>query len=318
MIPTNRVHRGWLGALLGCACMVSWATAQQPGRVPAAPRGGFDATARQHEKPSQGQVPNRVLYRVADRSGLVQKQPVSRFGPPQPNEHPLIPALRWAEEGQRTVDGIQDYSATMIKRERISGKLNDYHYLFVKVRHKPFSVYMYFTGPPSLRGQEVIYIEGQNTGKMWAHGTGLKQKMFGTVQLDPNGFIAMQGQRYPITELGIKNLVERLLEMGERDTKYGECEVSFLKGAKVDGRSCTCIQVVHPVPRKNFLFHIARIFVDDELQVPIRYAAYDWPSQPGGPPGLIEEYTYTNLRLNNGFTDGDFDVRNPNYAFNAR
>ena len=69
------------------------------------------------------------------------------------------------------------------------------------------------------------------------------------------------------------------------------------------------------MPRRNFLFHLARIFVDDELNLPIRYESYDWPEKPGGPPELIEEYTYLNLKLNNGFTDADFDIRNPNYQF---
>ena len=29
----------------------------------------------------------------------------------------------------------------------------------------------------------------------------------------------------------------------------------------------------------------------------------------------MEEYTYLNLKLNNGFTDADFDVKNPSYKF---
>ena len=41
---------------------------------------------------------------------------------------------------------------------------------------------------------------------------------------------------------------------------------------------------------------------------------YDW----SGKPQLLEEYTYLNLKLNNGFTDADFDVRNPNYQFNSK
>jgi hypothetical protein len=49
--------------------------------------------------------------------------------------------------------------------------------------------------------------------------------------------------------------------------------------------------------------------------VPIRYEAYDWPTQPGATPQLIEQYTYLQLKLNNGFTDADFDIRNPQYGF---
>jgi hypothetical protein len=224
-----------------------------------------------------------------------------------------MPAIRWAQEGLQNVERIQDYSAVLVKRERIEGELADEQYLFIKVRHRPFSVYIYFLKPESLRGQEVLWIDGANDGKMLAHGTGLRS-VFGTVPLDPTGPIAMEGNRYPVTEIGILNLTRRLKEVATKDAQYGECEVQYLSGAKVNGRSCTCIRVKHPVPRSNFLFHLAQIFIDDELNVPIRYEAYDW-AKPGEEPELIEQYTYLNLKLNNGFTDADFDIRNPQYGF---
>lgn len=225
-----------------------------------------------------------------------------------------MPVLRWGQKSVKIAEAIQDYSATMVKRERHDGKVNDPEYMFIKVRHKPLSVYMYFLKPDHFKGQECIWIQGQNNGKMWGHGTGMR-KVFGTVPLDPTGPIAMKGNRYPITEVGIHNLVRRLVEEGEKDTQYGECEVKYFQGAKLNGRSCTCIQVVHPVPRRNFQFNIARIFVDDEYNLPVRFEAHDWPSQAGGQPELIEEYTYLNLKFNNGFTDADFDIRNPKYGF---
>jgi len=228
-----------------------------------------------------------------------------------------MPVLRWGRESLKIAEKIQDYSATMVKRERIDGKVNDPEYMFIKVRHKPLSVYMCFLKPDHLKGQEVIWIQGQNNGKLWGHGTGMR-KVFGTVPLDPTGPVAMKGNRYPITEVGVLNLVRRLIEEGEKDTQYGECEVKYFPGAKINGRACTCIQVVHPVPRRNFQFHLARIFVDDAYNLPVRFEAHDWPSQPGGPPELIEEYTYVNIKMNNNFTDADFDIRNSSYGFKSR
>jgi len=229
-----------------------------------------------------------------------------------------MPAIRWAYQGLQDLQKIQDYSAIMVKRERVNGKLNDPEYAFVKIRHKPFSVYMHFLEPASVKGQEVIFVEGQNDGKMWAHPAGIKNKLIGTVSLDPTGPIAMQNNRYPITEIGVLNLVRRLIEVGEQDMKYGECEVKFFEGAKINDRTCTCIQVVHPVPRRNFRFHLARIYVDTEHNLPVRYESYDWPTEPDGAPQLIEEYTYLNIKVNNGFTDLDFDIRNPNYTFRVK
>ena len=263
-----------------------------------------------------GQVPApQPPYRRVDNTTPDESPGVAKLGPPRPNEHPLMPALRWAYEGIGNIEKIQDYSATMVKREQINGKVGETEYMFVKIRHRPFSVYIYFLGPAALKGREVIYIKGHRNGNILAHSTGIQGKLLGVLELAPTGLIAMRGQRYPLTEIGVLNMTNRLIEVAEQDIKYGECEVKTFKGAKINKRVCTCIQVMHPVPRRNFLFHLARIFVDDELNVPIRYESYDWPAKPGGPPQLLEEYTFLNLKLNNGFTDADFDARNPNYKF---
>jgi hypothetical protein len=234
----------------------------------------------------------------------------------QPQEHPLAPALRLAQQGLTNIDeSLRDYSCTLVKREFIDGALSEPAYIFTKVRHEPFSVYMYFLGPQDVKGRECIYVADQNEGQLIAHEGGGVIGRLGTFHLDPQGRLAMRGQRYPITEVGIRNLTSRLIEVAEHDMQYGECEVKFFKGAKIDGRSATCIQATHPTPRKEFRFHMARIYVDDELQIPIRYEAYQWPTSPGGKPVLDEEYTYINMKINNGFTDADFDESNQNYQF---
>jgi hypothetical protein len=310
MATRNPARYRWLAALAAWACLVSAAAAQDRGasRQGRNPSGdAYGRAAQSHRQPAAGVRPP---YRVAERAGGVV-QPQARA---QPREHPLAPAIRWAREGLHNMRQIQDYSAVLVKRERVEGELLDEQYIYLKVRHKPFSVYLYFLKPDSLQGQEVMWVENKNDGKMWAHGTGMKA-IFGTVSLNPTSALAMDGNRYPITDIGILHLVQRLLEVAQEDSKYGECEVKFIPGVKLNGRACTCLQVTHPVPRRNFLFHLARIFIDDELNVPIRYEAYDWPAKPGEKPPLVEQYTYLDLKVNNGFTDADFDVRNPNYGF---
>jgi hypothetical protein len=134
----------------------------------------------------------------------------------------------------------------------------------------------------------------------------------------PDSEQAMRDEHYPVTEVGISNLVRRLVEVGREDLKYGECEVKYFSGAKINDRSCTVVQVVHPVPRREFRFHLARVFIDDELRLPVRYEAYNWPDEKAGQPELIEEYTYIDLKLNNGFVDDDFSINNSQYHFPAR
>ncbi len=92
--------------------------------------------------------------------------------------HPLDAALDLARNGLiHSHQNIADYSATLVKRERINGKLSDYQYMFIKVRNRkvedsriktPFSVYLYFLKPSDIKGREVVYVEGQNNGKVCA------------------------------------------------------------------------------------------------------------------------------------------------------
>ena len=231
-------------------------------------------------------------------------------------QHPLDACLAVADKVLAHLKkDVKDYTCVIVKQERIDGQLNPPEYMACKIRQQPLGVYMKFLKPDDVKDREVLYVNGANDGKLLAReGSGFK-RVFGMVALPPTGPLAMAGQRYPITELGMTRLTEKLIEVGQRDRKYSEVEVHFYTNAKVNERVCTLIEVVHPTPRRNFLFHIARIYIDDELKVPIRYAAYLWPDQPGGEPKLDECYTYLRLKLNVGLTDTDFDYKNPSYHF---
>ena len=131
-----------------------------------------------------------------------------------------------------------------------------------------------------------------------------------TVRVAPDSESARRESRYPITELGLENVARRLIEKAEEDRKCDpdgtNTQVTFFRNARVDGRICTRIRVVHPRPDENMSFHIANVFVDEQLNVPIRVEGYDWPVDNSNEPVLLEEYTYTRLRLNVGLTEADF------------
>lgn len=63
------------------------------------------------------------------------------------------------------------------------------------------------------------------------------------------------------------------------------------------------------------MFYRVRVFFDQELGLPIRFEAYDWPASLKAVPELVEEYIYMDLKLNVGLCDLDFDVTNAYYSF---
>lgn len=280
---------------------------------------GTAAGAAWSDEPARREGLREPVFRIAKAKNAIP-------GVDPNNPHPLDPALEIAHDAlARIQTEVNDYTAIVVKRERVKGVLGNYEYMQAKIRNRkvtdgkvtqPLSVYLKFLKPKDIEGREVIWIEGRNNNKMRAHEGGAWGKSLPTVWLDPNGILAMRGQLHPITEIGVENLIAKLIEKGNNDKKYGECEVKFDKGAKINGRTCTVLSVKHPTPRPHFEFHLAQIFIDDAMNLPVRYAAYHWPTDPNDQVGpVIEEYTYLDVKLNVGLKDEDFDPDNPNYGF---
>ncbi len=256
-----------------------------------------------------GQAPQdglkQPVFRVAKRGGV----PVNN------KPSPLDPALKMAEDGLAASRAkVFDYTCKIVKRERINGKVGNVETMEAKIRnHKdvngrvtPFSVYLNFKAPKSIKGRQVLYTAGANNGKLLAKEGG-NLRLLPAVWLRPEGPIAMRGQLYPLTEIGIENLMAKLIERGTKEKKIGGCEVTIRGGYKVNKRLCTLIELKRPTKGPKFDFHLAQIFVDEQLQMPIRYAAYDWPHAPGAKPEVMEEYTYLDVELNKGLNNKDFD-----------
>lgn len=241
-----------------------------------------------------------------------------------PDEDPLRAALRIARDGQKRIqEGIRDYTCILTRRERVEGRQVGPETMFVKIRHplkengsivQPFSVYVRFLRPDRVKGREVIYVEGSNRGKLIVRNGGTKFAHI-TTSLFPDSPAALQQTRYPITEIGVLNLTQRLIENGQKQLDDENCECKLVRGAKINGRPCTVVQVARKTRGEDLPFKTARILIDDELVLPVHYSAYDWPEKDGDPPILLEEYTYTDIKLNVGLTDWDFDHRNEAYQF---
>ncbi|MBT3212688.1 MAG: DUF1571 domain-containing protein [Planctomycetaceae bacterium] len=247
--------------------------------------------------------------------------------PPPPVPHPLEPAMQLAGESYVFLrDQVSDYSCSIVKQERIDGRLKPMEFISAKVRHQRVvnsrqsqraSIYLRFLGPEDMVDREVLWVEGTNGGKMVVRRGGTRFQYL-TLELDPAGDAALQYSRYPTSESGMINMVRKLIDVGTADMQYGECEVQIFEDVKVDNRPCKCVQVVHPQRRSVFLFNIVRIFIDDEVPIPVRYEAYDWPASDSDPPPLIEEYTFRNIRLNVGFSDSEFQRSYSEYKFRPR
>ena len=274
----------------------------------------------QEERADTNPTSARTTYKIAPTSLNVNE---ARAAMNRRNNHPLLPLLELGSSTlQHINNNIHDYKCILIKRERILDELRPYEYVAMKFRgHRPgdgspvpYSVYAKVLAPKSIKGRQVLYVDGEFGGDVLVTKGGRRNNTM-TFSIRPEGRLAMRDNKYPVTAFGFENLLVRVMEVAENDLQYDECQVRTVAGAKVDDRICTMYEVVHPFARDHFIFHIARIFLDDERQLPIRFEAYTWPEVAGGEPVLVEEYTFRDLQINVGLTDADFAHDNPQYNF---
>jgi hypothetical protein len=221
---------------------------------------------------------------------------------------------RWQQHRLSEIEAIPDYSMRLVKQEEVNGRLWPRETILAKIRHHPFSVYTLHVEPRGLRGQEAIYVEGRNDGKMIAHGVGVTG-LLGTLRLDLNSALAMKGNRHPITHIGILHMMREEVVDVPNELAWDNFTVRFFFDAKVEGRPATGYEIRHktPTPECDYLYD--QMYFDDEHLVPVRYVRYGWPKAPGAEPHLVEEYLHLDLQFDRGFTDRDFDPSNPEYGY---
>ncbi|GAA4468678.1 DUF1571 domain-containing protein [Novipirellula rosea] len=234
---------------------------------------------------------------------------------------------RLVKQAQASLDRcrqqVQDYTCTFLAQERVDGRLGPTKRCQAKVRHTypedenddvSTNIYIKFQSPKSIHGREVLWDSHANDGRMLVRKGG-KVLGFMTAMIEPASMLAMQGNRYPIHEFGIRRLLERLVDVGNAELSVEHVLVQSRPNVEINGRKCQYFEVVHPVRQEHLPFHIAKVYVDNELRLPILFEAFDWPEGESEDPVLMERYLYCDLKLNVGLTDADFDKSNPEYQF---
>lgn len=231
-------------------------------------------------------------------------------------EHPLTKPLKIVQQSRKALDGVHDFTATFSKRERLGrgGKQLLAQSMKMKFREQPFSVYFHFLSKDDA-GREVLYVDGRNRNQLMVHEGGGIASLVGTLNFAPTANEVMKENRYPITQVGLKNMTDKVINQWESETKYGEATVKYYNSAKLGDVECMAIECTHPQPRRQFRYHMTRVYVDKQTKFIVRVEQYGWPTRAGQQPPILEEYTYSDIKTNVGLGDADFDHRNPQYKF---
>ena len=248
---------------------------------------------------------------------------------------------------------LSDYTAVLVKQERFGRKLASEEQVLFKYAN-PDRVYMRWVGKVN-KGQEALYVKGQNEDRLKAHKGGFLGLV--TVNVDPLGKMAREGQQHPIFHAGIGATTELVIRDLKKGLGNGEVTVSGGEKVTLDGREVMKVEalfpetlagVTHSVKKGETLWDIAASYDQDMFVI---QHVNDGVGSPGDikagqdilvpsyycrrsttyfdvvtnllikieiydwDDNLYESYHYRDLKLNVGLNDSDFDPDNKNYKF---
>ncbi len=228
------------------------------------------------------------------------------------------------ELGKHRIENLPDYTATFIKQERVDGDdLQDLQTIQLKLRHKPFGVYMKWLEGGDI-GREVLFAEGQYDEKMQVRLGGNKGKVLPVMKLDPDGSLAMKESRHPITEMGLLQLTELVLQYRKRDYEQKQgMRWEMLPDQKFLDHVCDCWVVEYDTADVEKTYRKSITYIEREMSLPICVKNFGWPTEGMDVTDaaaldeatFIEYYGYTDIQFKDRLSDNDFDKKNGDYKF---
>ena len=247
-------------------------------------------------------------------------QDVQDIGTETASTAALRQKIELLDRGLGWLQQIHDYTGTLQKQEVVNGVLLDEQTISIKCRHHPFSVYMaWHTGSP---GREVIYIQGQNNGKMIVHEGGWKSRI-PALTLATDCMLAMRDARYPVTTAGLVGLIEIMRGVHQDDlvrSNYASCDIDHHR--QFDGRPCSMFTTRYKSRVESPTYRKSITLIDHEWNVPLHSRHFEWlnsneamSEEQLDEATLLECYSFTELNIGCGLTDHDFDRTNQEYQF---
>lgn len=250
---------------------------------------------------------------------------------------------------------IRDYTAVMVKQERIDGTLNDVETIELKYR-KPGDIYMKWLGETN-NGQELIYRPGRNGNKIIAHKGGFWS--FLTGKMAPMSNMAMKDQHHPIMAAGLGSTAKIVLKDLKKGIEKKDISPRYMGVVDLGGEEAYQLETLFPNPVEGASFtHIAKegetlwdladrydiamysihmlnkeIEPSDELDAGTEVIIPEYYCTKSNIyigketmmivkiesydryGELYEMYHYKDIKLNVGLTDMDFDTKNSKYKF---
>ena len=211
---------------------------------------------------------------------------------------------------ERYQKNVREYSCVFLKRERIGKKLSPVQEIEVLFRDQPLSVFMKWRRNPD-QCRRALYVADRyvdKKGKQLAlvEPNGAIVRLFiKKTKIAINGSRSKKASRRTIDQFGFKSTLKLLADYNRLAEERGVLTMLYEGEGSIDGRP-TFVVVRHlPYTGPDCGFPDARMVIhfDQEWLLPV--AVYSWADLDERK--LLGSYVMTQVRLNPGFSDSDFE-----------
>jgi hypothetical protein len=125
---------------------------------------------------------------------------------------------------------VKAFHATLVKQERLKGKLYPVENIDIWYRDDPHSVYMQWKGDSIGQADRVLYVDGANDNQLLARPkSALARKIVGSViSRDPDGSEARSTSRVSVKNSGLSKAAEKVVFDWEKSQKNGTLQAEYL------------------------------------------------------------------------------------------
>jgi hypothetical protein len=200
---------------------------------------------------------------------------------------------------------VTGFHATLVKQERIKGKLNPLETIDIWYRDDPHSVYMEWKGESVGQADRVLYIDGANDNQLLARPkSALARKIVGSViARDPEGSEARATSRVSVRDSGLCKAAEKVVVAWEKAKIEGTLHVEY-QGIQVipeaGDRQCYVFKRTMDQPDEEGLKYVV-IGIDVETW---RQVANILTDSEGN---RIAAYWFKDVELNPAIPEGTFE-----------
>jgi len=205
----------------------------------------------------------------------------------------------------RSWEGIKDYTCTLIKQERIKGRMQQKNTILLKFR-KPCDLRLEWPKEPH-KGRELIYRQGTDD-KMLVRESGILG--ISPVRLSLDSWLTRGDTNHRITELDIGYAITMMHDNLYKALTRGDVRLTFLGTRLIGGRRAYMVECRLQNQKANGYYAARCITGHDQITgLPIKITNYDETNR------MFEDLEWSELRFNVGLTDEDFNPNNPNDRF---